>query len=194
MISNGLRRSRPCRWGRSCNRIGFRHSSATRTRSLKTLLWASRRFARPAAILTRRHITPIIHVREHSTHRYRLGRHHVCGSAIIQSTYFVNVGDSHLRGGGHTMLDCCPCLTRSRCSSGGHWVSNLQRMLCIPEMEALQGFPPGYIKRPSIVTQRQYAAMLGNADTVSVVGRVALSLLSSVGLVDRARRRDIWHR
>ena len=73
-------------------------------------------------------------------------------------------------------------------------MTNLQRMLCVPEMEALQGIPPGYTKRPSIVINRQYAAMLGNAYTVSVVGRVALSLLSSVGLVDRARFRDIWHR
>ena len=35
---------------------------------------------------------------------------------------------------------------------------------------------------PATVTERRYKGMLGNAFTVSVVGRIALSLLRTIGI------------
>ena len=84
------------------------------------------------------------------------------------------------------------CLTRSRCVEGGHWVSTKRRRMRIPEMERLQGLPPGLLQIPDGVSERQYAGMLGNATSVSVIGRVALALLRTVGLVD-PRFPDVWN-
>ncbi len=103
-----------------------------------------------------------------------------------------NVDSSAARGGGLVVTGHVPCLTKSRCGGGGHWVVNLHRKLTQVEMERLQGVPPGRFSRPHAVTERQYAGMLGNAFTVGVVGRVALRLLKAVGIVD-ASCSDPWH-
>ncbi len=105
--------------------------------------------------------------------------------------YVVNVGASPGHGGGHYMRECSPCLTRARCAGGGHWISNRSRMMTITEMQALQGFPPNYLYVPPDVTQRQYAAMLGNAYTVGVAGRVALALLRTIGVAAEDHA-DVW--
>ena len=88
---------------------------------------------------------------------------------------------------------CCPCLTRSRCVGGGHWITNMRRMLTRREMEVLQGFPAGRIRLPAGVSEKTYAGMLGNAFTVPVVGRVCLALLRTVGTVDPTWP-DVWAR
>ena len=64
-------------------------------------------------------------------------------------------------------------------------------MMLRVELERLQGFPPGRLQRPPGVTEKQYTAMLGNAFTVSVVGRLSLPLLQCVGIVDNTTR-DVW--
>ena len=84
-----------------------------------------------------------------------------------------------------------PCLTRTRCRTGGHWLVHRRRMMTLSEIEALQGFPQGYLRLPAGITESQFAAMIGNAFTVSVIGRVALRLLRSVGIVDN-RCTDVW--
>ena len=84
-----------------------------------------------------------------------------------------------------------PCLTRTRCSEGGHWLVNHRRMMTLSEIEALQGFPKGLFRLPIGVSTPQFANMLGNAFTVSVIGRVALSLFRTLGIVDE-RCQDIW--
>jgi len=84
-----------------------------------------------------------------------------------------------------------PCLTRRRCSEGGHWLVHRRRMMTLSEIEALQGFPTGLFRLPIGVSKQQFAAMLGNAFTVSVIGRVALSLFRPLGIVDE-RCQDIW--
>ena len=86
---------------------------------------------------------------------------------------------------------CCPCLTRARCLSGGHWITNMQRLMTWREVEALQGFPAGRIRLPAGVSDKMYAGMLGTAFTVPVVGRVCLALLRTVGLVDPTWP-DVW--
>ncbi len=110
-----------------------------------------------------------------------------------QDGYVINTGASVTHGGGSKMYGCSPCLTRTRCGGGGHWVSNKGRMFTLKEMERLQGFPCGAagLRRPPGVTDRQYAKMLGNAFTISIVGRVALALLRTVGVAGDTHR-DIW--
>ncbi len=128
---------------------------------------------------------------------HRLGsvKHKISETHVSQETYIINVGASALRGGGSQMHGRSPCLTRTRCGGGGHWVSNKGRMLTLKEMECLQGFPcgAGGLRRPVGVTDRQYAKMLGNAFTVSVVGRVALGLLRAVGVAGDTHD-DAWQR
>ena len=88
---------------------------------------------------------------------------------------------------------CSPCLTRTRVVGGGHWVTNMRRMMTRREVEALQGFPAGRILLPAGISDKMCVGMLGNAFTVPVVGRVCLAPLRAVGLVDPTRP-DVWER
>ena len=88
-------------------------------------------------------------------------------------------------------LGIVPCLTKTRCMEGGHWLTRQRRMMTLSELEALQGLPPGYLRLPTGVTECQFAGMIGNAFTVSVIGRVALNLLRAVGVVKETCE-DIW--
>lgn len=65
---------------------------------------------------------------------------------------------------------------------GGYWLLSLNRKMSTEEMERLQGIPALRLKIPPTATERRYKGMLGNAFTVSVVGRVALRLLHTVGI------------
>ena len=91
------------------------------------------------------------------------------------------------------MRETCivPCLTKTRCTEGGHWLTRQRRMMTLSELEALQGLPPGSFRLPTGVTECQFAGMIGNAFTVSVIGRVALNLLRAVGVVKETCE-DIW--
>lgn len=75
-----------------------------------------------------------------------------------------------------------PCLARSRCISGGHWLMNLNRKMTTKEMETLQAIPMQRLSLPPRMKARTYHGMLGNAFTVSVVGRIAVRLLRAVGV------------
>ncbi len=98
---------------------------------------------------------------------------------------------SKSRGGGKLCIDVCPCLTKRRCETGGHWLLNLNRKMTIVEMARLQGIPDGRLKIPGAVAEKRYGGMLGNAFTVSVVGRVALRLLLAIG-IGGPEVRDPW--
>ncbi len=63
--------------------------------------------------------------------------------------------------------------------------------MVIVEMERLQGFPDGRLQLPQGVSEHQYGKMIGNAFSVSVIGRVALALLRATGVVDNTCR-DVW--
>ena len=89
---------------------------------------------------------------------------------------------SKTHGGGKLFVDVSPCLTKSRCETGGHWLLNLNRKMTIDEMARLQGIPDGRLQIPKAATEKRYKGMLGNAFTVSVVGRIALSLLRTIGI------------
>ena len=58
-------------------------------------------------------------------------------------------------------------------------------------MARLQGIPDGRLKIPGAVTERRYGGMLGNSFTVSVVGRIALRLLRTIGIAG-PEVRDPW--
>ena len=118
-------------------------------------------------------------------------RMHAAGDEGCRATYVINVGASASRGGGAYKKGASPCLTRTRCMGGGHWISNRKRQMLTVEMERLQGVPPGRLQVPDAVRERAYWGMLGNACTVSVVGRVVLSLFRAVGLVDSSFQ-DPW--
>ncbi len=87
-------------------------------------------------------------------------------------------------------LGCCPCLTRTRAGSGGHWITKKQRLLQVSEMLRLQGFPPD-VKRDHI-TDRQLAQMIGNSMSVNVLERLLARLLVSVNLMAGPPPPDRW--
>ena len=64
--------------------------------------------------------------------------------------------------------------------------------MTLREIELLQGFPSGWLRFPPGVSEQQAACMLGNAFTVSVIGRIALRLLKTLGIVDDDACVDAW--
>jgi len=89
----------------------------------------------------------------------------------------------------HGMKNMCPCLTRGRAGSGGHWVSTRRRLLTIDEMLTLQGIPADVHRKG--ISNRQVGYMIGNAMSVNVLERLLLRLLPGVGLLPE-RPRDRW--
>jgi len=83
------------------------------------------------------------------------------------------------------------CLTRSRGSTGGFFISNRGRRLSIKEQLRLQAFDPNRIKLDSI-TERQLAQAAGNAMTVSVIERILLRALPAANLVPETDLRQRW--
>lgn len=105
------------------------------------------------------------------------------GGNVSTDPYVVDLHSSADHGGGRYMRDCSPCLTRSRCGSGGYFLAHKGRMMETTEMLKLQGFPLRRLRRPTCVSERQFRMMIGNAFSVPVIGRVAVRLLFTVGLV-----------
>ena len=52
--------------------------------------------------------------------------------------------------------------------------------MVLREMETVHGIPLGRLTWPAGITQSKYAAMIGNAFTAGVIGRVALQVLKTV--------------
>ena len=105
-----------------------------------------------------------------------------------KDTWIIDVFSSKIHG----MKGQSPCLTRTRCGAGGHWVSNLSRLLTVPEMLSLQGMSSNTLNRVGI-SNRQMGLMIGNAMSVNVLERLLLRLLPAVGLADRSCLQDRWH-
>ncbi|CAK0788983.1 unnamed protein product [Prorocentrum cordatum] len=85
-----------------------------------------------------------------------------------------------------------PCLTRNRSGGGGFWIFAKHRFMTLNELERLQGIPPGRINYENACSPRQYAQMIGNAFSVSVVGRLTRNLLVQAGFFKRLA--DPWRR
>ena len=85
-----------------------------------------------------------------------------------------------------------PCLTRNRSGGGGFWIFAKHRFMTLNELERLQGIPPGRINYEDACSPRQYAQMIGNAFSVSVVGRLMRNLLVQAGFFKRLA--DPWRK
>ena len=90
------------------------------------------------------------------------------------------VGDVQSGRESRPSLGVVPCLTRSRCGTGGHWLFHKNRMLHLREIEILQGIPANRVKWAGLCSERNYKQMIGNAFTVSVATRVCLALLRTI--------------
>ena len=76
----------------------------------------------------------------------------------------------------------CPCLTKTRASSG-FWLLWKGRRLNIAEMMRLQGMKPARLRVEGLcIRPRVIGGMVGNAFTQSVVGRVMLCAIKAAGL------------
>lgn len=88
-------------------------------------------------------------------------------------------------GRAHAMLNCSPCLTRSRYK--GHWLLNQGRRMTLREMARLQGVPDDF---PVTVSETDFRQQLGNMMSVNVLERILLSLLPSAGLCRKEELMD----
>jgi hypothetical protein len=94
--------------------------------------------------------------------------------------------------GTHVKKDVCPCLTKARCESGGFLFSNRGKVQSTKSMLLLQGVdPPARLRRPRTVKPGKFRGMIGNAMTVSVVGRIMLRQFKALGFVD-SEMEDPW--
>ena len=109
------------------------------------------------------------------------------GGVCQDLTWVVEVGSSNRTC--NVMPEKSPCLTR--CRQNGHFLLPQNRMMALEEMEELQGFPAQHMRIPGGVTLRQYSAMIGDAFSVPVAGRVAVALLKIVGKLPQ-NWPDVW--
>ena len=108
-------------------------------------------------------------------------------------TYFMDICQS-AKMGDKIKLNCSPTLTRTRAMAGGYYVSSHSRMLKTTEMLRLQGFPEKRINFKDVkytsasgkkltVSERALRGMVGNAMSVSVVGRIMWAALQACELI-----------
>jgi site-specific DNA-cytosine methylase len=81
----------------------------------------------------------------------------------------------------HYMLECSPCITATRGANGGHYLTSKNRRMTTNEMLRLQGMRPKLVDK-SILSSRQLGEAIGNAMTQTVLQKIFLRLLPSVGL------------
>ena len=80
--------------------------------------------------------------------------------------------------------DFTPCLTASRGSQKGFWVSSMSRRLNIPEMFKLQGMSPAKMEKwAQHMSEREIGFAIGNAMSVAVLERLVAQALWSAGLI-----------
>ena len=89
------------------------------------------------------------------------------------------------------MVERVPCLTATRASNGGHWVTSRGRRLTTPEMQAIMGIQPARLHQAG-TSDRRFHRMLGNAIAVNVLERIFVQLLPAMGLVHRSALNDRW--
>ena len=85
-----------------------------------------------------------------------------------------------------TMLNCSPCLTRSRTRNSGHWLIHRCRFMSTEEMFKLQGLDPNRWARPAKISETDFKACLGNAMAGNVVKAVLLAVLKALGEVEES--------
>jgi len=85
---------------------------------------------------------------------------------------------------GSYMVDCVPCLTRSRACRRGYWLTKLDRMLPHVEMLRLQGLPEelARLAETTGVTKYQLGLMIGNSMSVNVLVHVLHAIWDAMKL------------
>lgn len=81
----------------------------------------------------------------------------------------------------HWMPNKLPCVTATRGSNGGHWLTNRARWTSLDELLRAQGMRPGVIDK-TVLTKPQLGRAIGNAMTETIITRVLRDLLTSLGL------------
>lgn len=79
----------------------------------------------------------------------------------------------------HCMKNTSPCITASRASNKGFWVTGLQRMTTLDELMMLQGMRRDRLDIHGI-SRRQIGLMCGNAMSVNVLTRLLAAVLPAV--------------
>ncbi len=91
------------------------------------------------------------------------------------------------------MLGCSPCLTATRASNGGHWLSTRGRRLSTAEMCKLQAMDPARLRVPQGVSTPQFRKMLGNSMSVNIVEALLVMLNKAApDVMHVAPLRDRW--
>jgi len=86
----------------------------------------------------------------------------------------------------HAMRGCSPCLTRSRCGAGGHWLSSRSRRMTTQEMLRLQGMSEFYATEALAagLSSRQLHLAIGNSFSQNVLEHLFYAALPVVGLAE----------
>ena len=105
-------------------------------------------------------------------------------------TKMIASGKNPLRGAAVCACDCrnpcvmynvTPCLTASRCKTGGHWLMHRARRMTLKEMFRLQGLRPERWSLPPGVNQAHLQFCVGNAMSGNVVRPIIERVLVSLG-------------
>ena len=81
------------------------------------------------------------------------------------------------------MKGIVPCLTRTRCGSGGDWSFGRQRFLNLTELFRLMNIPDNRITSPQTLSERKVKLMVGNAFDVGIIQRILYQLLPASGIL-----------
>jgi hypothetical protein len=96
--------------------------------------------------------------------------------------YFIAVDTSASPSRPQCTLGYLPCITKSRGSTGGFWVTCLRRKTTVAELLSAQGFPVEWVPWEGHMSRAQIGGSVGNAMTVSTLEALLRILLPSVGL------------
>lgn len=101
------------------------------------------------------------------------------GNNPLESRYVIDINGSKPHYNEHYS----PCLTRTRCGSGGFWLSWKQRKMDIHEILRLQGISQPSKLQTDAASTRQLGMIAGNAVPVTLLARVMKPLLEAAGLM-----------
>ena len=89
------------------------------------------------------------------------------------------------------MVGQSPCLTATRCASGGHFITR-GRLMTMSEMCRLQGLPPNRINYGKAkVSHKKFSKAVRNMMSVNVLQRILPVLLKSIGVVATGHSKEI---
>lgn len=95
----------------------------------------------------------------------------------------------------HPLVNCSPCLLKTRCAQGGYYIPKLQRRLLSEEVARFQGLPQPVIAAMSAVENLSVRALdeaAGDAMSVNVLQLVLRRCCDSAGLTRLGPSKDFW--